>query len=288
MSNLVRLRGALFGLCLAALAAGAGLQPALAQFTSNNVTQEAWLDLSTLGAAAGNDCWGYVSPSGREYAMIGLSSATGFVEISDPGNPQILATLDGPPSTWRDIKVYQHYAYAVSEAGAGIQVFDLDDIDNGTIAYLGTVTTGGVNSTHNVAIDEVSGFLYRCGGGSNLGIRIYDLADPASPEFVGEWNTRYCHDAQVVTYESGPYAGRQIAFLCSGFNGGGVETGLDILDVTDKSNIIDLSRELYPNGAYSHQAWLSEDRQYLYLNDELDEDGVLPTTTFIIDVSDLE
>ena len=30
----------------------------------------------------------------------------------------------------------------------------------------------------------------------------------------------------------------------------------------------------YPNVAYSHQAWLTEDHRYLYMNDELDEMGV--------------
>jgi choice-of-anchor B domain-containing protein len=258
-------------------------------FPAQDVQLLAWLPVGEFpgGHNAANDCWGYVSESGREYAIIGLSNGTGFVDITTPTSPTIVASLPGPGSTWRDIKVYQTYAYAVSEGGDGIQVFDLSDIDGGTVTFVGNVLTGGTSATHNVALDEDSGFLYRCGGGGD-GLRIYDLSNPASPQFVAEWQTRYVHDAQVVTYDSGPYAGRQIAFLCSGFNGGSVETGIDILDVTDKSNIDDLSRLVYFGGAYSHQAWLSEDRQYLYLNDELDEDGSLPTTTFVIDVSDLE
>ncbi len=31
-----------------------------------------------------------------------------------------------------------------------------------------------------------------------------------------------------------------------------------------------LSLTPYPNLGYSHQCWLDDDRQYLYLNDELD------------------
>ena len=60
-------------------------------------------------------------------------------------------------------------------------------------------------------------------------------------------------------------------------------TGLDIYDVTDKSNMFRLSRTTYPNLIYCHQCWLSDDRQYLYLNDELDN----ANETVIFDVSDL-
>ena len=37
-----------------------------------------------LGSTAGNDCWGYVSGSGREYGIMGLSNGYGFVEVTDP------------------------------------------------------------------------------------------------------------------------------------------------------------------------------------------------------------
>ncbi len=256
-------------------------------FPSNDVTLLAWIPPGQFGASWANDCWGYVSPSGREYAIIGLSNSTGFVEVTNPGNAQIVATIAGPGSVWRDIKVYQTYAYAVSEAGSGIQVIDLSQIDEGTVELVNTVTTGGGPATHNVAINEDSGYLYRTGGGGN-GLRIYSLADPANPTFVASWPDRYVHDAQIVTYTEGPYAGKEIAFCCSGFNGGWVETGIDILDVTDKQDIQLLARYQYPFAAYSHQAWLSPDRQYLYLNDELNEqDFGLSSTTHIIDVSDL-
>ena len=137
------------------------------------------------------------------------------------------------------------------------------------------------------AINEESGFLYRCGGSSN-GLRIFSLADPANPEFVGMWPDRYVHDAQIVTMQTGPFAGREIAFCCSGFNGGQTETGLDIVDVTDKSNLVNLGRIVYPQGEYSHQCWLSADEQFIYLNDELEEQrrGGF-SRTVVLDVSDL-
>jgi choice-of-anchor B domain-containing protein len=236
-----------------------------------------------------NDCWGYTSPTGREYAILCLTAGTGFVEITTPAAPVVLATFDAFESTWRDAKVYQDHAYVVTEdGGGGIQVFDMSDIDSGNVTQLATVMEGGSGSSHNVALNEDTGFLYRCGGSGN-GLRIYDLSDPAAPEFVAEWNTRYVHDAQIVVMQDGPWAGREIAFCCGGYNGGWVETGLDIVDVTDKDDIQWLASYIYPEGVYSHQGWLSDDQQYFYLGDELDEDGVsVPTKTFVMDVSDLE
>ncbi len=257
------------------------------QFTSDNASLLSWVSGTELFQANGNDCWGYVSPSGREYALIGLSNGTGVVEVTSPSFPQVVAHIPGPGSLWRDIKTYQHYAYAVSEGGDGIQVIDLSGVDNGTVNLVNTVTSGGTTKSHNVAIDEVSGYLYRCGG-SGEGLRIYSLSNPQNPNYVGQWSSRYVHDAQVVTYTSGTYAGRQIAFICGGYGNGSGQTRFEILDVTNKSNIYTRDTVFYSNAAYAHQAWISPDRQYAYLNDEMDENGSLPTTTYVMDISNLD
>jgi len=92
------------------------------------------------------------------------------------------------------------------------------------------------------------------------------------------------HDCQVVTYHGGPYDGREIAFVFAGWDG-----NVDIVDVTDKENMFLLSRTTYRNPGYTHQGWLTEDRQHLFVSDELDEvnDGT-QTRTLVFDVSDLE
>ncbi len=259
-------------------------------FPAENTVLRSWISLPDFPSnpASGNDCWGWTSPAGREYALMGLDNGTAFVEVTDPGAPVIRDFVPGPTSLWRDVKTYEHYAYVVTEGTGGeLQVVDLSGLDaEGTVTLVTTVGGPGTSRTHNVAIDEVSGYLYRSGGGAE-GIRIYDLADPANPTWVATWSTRYVHDLQVVTYDSGPYAGRQIAYLCSGFNGGFVETGLTVLDVTDKSSLEVLDQAFWPSAAYSHQAWLNEDRTKLYLNDELDEQEFgLETTIHVFDVTD--
>ena len=239
------------------------------------------------GALTGSDCWGYTSPAGKEYAIICTSSGTTFFDISNPGDPRSVGTIAGPQVFWRDVKTFGSYAYIVSEAGPQLQVVDLSSIDSGVVSLVNSIDDGGYIDSHNVAIDVDSGFLYRLGGGNN-GLWIYDLnADPVSPPFVGSWTPYYVHDAQVVTYDSGPYTGREIAFCCSGLSGGFAATALRIVDVTDKANPTLLSTTMYPGGEYAHQGWLSGDRKFFYLDDEYDENP-LPTTTWVIDVEDID
>jgi choice-of-anchor B domain-containing protein len=256
-------------------------------FAAHNATLLSWLPLGEFGALSnGNDCWGYTSPSGREYALFGSSTGLHVVEITNPSDATIVGFINGPDSLWRGVKIYKTYAYVVSEGGSGIQVVNLANVDAGVVSLVNTITTGGTSKTHTIALDETSGFLYRCGGDDN-GLRMYSLANPASPSFVGSWNDRYVHEAQIKTYTSGPYAGKQIAFCCGGFNGGFQQTGLSIVDVTNKSNPIHMGQVTWPGARFSHQGWLSADSQLFFLDDELDENGVLPTTTYVIDVSNL-
>ncbi|MCY3001011.1 MAG: choice-of-anchor B family protein, partial [Planctomycetota bacterium] len=255
--------------------------------SSNGISLLSNLPLSAFGATSGADCWGYTSPSGREIALIGHSGGVGFVDISDPRHPVVIYNATGPNSLWRDVEIFGHHVYAVSEGGSGVLVYDMSNVDNGVVTQVGSITTGGTLSTHTVIIDTVSGYLYRCGGGSNIGLRIYDLnANPVNPPLVGQWLNLYVHEVLPITYTSGPYAGKQIAFACSGTGNGSGATRLSILDVTNKSNIT-LIREVYwPGAAYSHQCWVSDDRQYLYLDDELDEPSVA-TTVYVMNISNL-
>lgn len=258
---------------------------ALGQFDSENVSLYAHLNLGQFPSnpANGNDCWGYVSPSGREYALMGLEDALAVVEITTPSSPVIIGSISHNSSLWADVKVYQDHAYVVNESGGGMDVIDLGDVDNGNVTLVRRVT-GGLSTSHNLAIDTESGYLYLCGPNINGGDMVcYDLSTPSNPVRVGDYVGSYFHDAQAVTYTSGPYAGREIVFGCS------ENRGIDIVDVTNKSNMFRIARRSYPGVNYCHQGWLSDDRQYFYVNDELDElNGATATTrTIVFDVSDI-
>ena len=263
------------GLLTSAAAAGG--------FPAQNVELFSQIPLGDFGSnpSSMSDCWGYTSPSGREYALVALRNALAVVEVTDPAVPVIIDEIGHANCLWGDVKVFGDRCYVVNECAGGMDVIDLSDVDNGNVMLVQVFTDGGLNSSHNVAIDTLSGFLYLCDSNLNGGrLLAYDLSDPDNPSLAGQVSSAVgadCHDAQIVTYTSGPNAGKQIAFCA---NGG---TGMDIYDVTDKSNITRLSRSTYPNLVFAHQCWLSPDRQFLYLNDEAD--GI--NETVIFDVSDL-
>ena len=57
-----------------------------------------------------NDIWGYTSSSGREFALGGTTAGISIVEVTNPASPTKKQFIQGPYSTWRDLKTWEHYA----------------------------------------------------------------------------------------------------------------------------------------------------------------------------------
>jgi len=262
-----------------------------AGYPCSNVDLLSFTAGSALGGGDMNDIWGWTDPVyGTEYVLLGRTSGTAFVDISDPVNPLYLGNLpaSGSNSLWRDIKVDGNYAYIVSEAsGHGMQIFDLTklrNVINPPATFTEDAHYSGWGNAHNIVINEASDRAYGVGTNtSSGGLHIVDISDPLNPVIMGDFaGDGYTHDAQVVNY-IGPdaaYAGSEIAFACN-------ENSVTVIDVTDPTDAIQLSRTTY-NSQYTHQGWLTEDHKYFLSNDELDENYTgVNTTTFIWDVQDL-
>jgi choice-of-anchor B domain-containing protein len=282
-----------------------------AAFGCDGVDLVSFLPTQQIGGARGvrvNDIWGWTDPeTDREYAIVGRMDGTSFVDVTNPSNPVYIGDLpqhEGSQSSiWRDIKVFQNHAYVVADNAGdhGMQVFDLTqlrDFDGTPTTFEETAHYDRVNSAHNVVINTDTGFAYivGAGGGGETcggGLHMVNIQNPTQPEFAGcfadpstgRTGTGYTHDAQCVVYE-GPDAEHQGKEICIGAN----ETAISIADVTDKDNPVALSTASYPDHAYVHQGWLTEDHSYFFQNDELDEinGSVDSTRTLIWDVSDLD
>lgn len=250
-----------------------------------------------LGSEAGlNDIWGWTDPeTGKEYALVGKLDGTAFVDMTDALNPFLVGFLPTHTmaSTWRDIKVYADHAFIVSEApGHGMQVFDLGrlrDVNDPPEDFEADAHYDGFGNSHNIAINEATGFAYPIGTSLfSGGPHFIDIQDPLNPTLVGSFSEEgYSHDAQIVNY-NGPDEDHQGSEIYFGFHGNNSE-GLVIVDVTDKSDPEFLSRTGYDCQDYSHQGWISEDQRYCFLNDELDEGSFgYNTRTRIFDITDLD
>lgn len=280
-------------------------------FGCGDVDLLSFLPIADLGGDESvnlNDIWGWTDPdTDREYALVGRTNGTSFVDVTDPNNPVFLGDLPmtegATANAWRDIKVYDSYAFIVADnAGQhGMQVFDLRqlrDVPAPPVTFEETTIYDNIASAHNIVINETTGFAFAVGssgGGETCGggLHIIDIREPTSPAFIGCFadtatgrsGTGYTHDAQCVIY-NGPdteHLGKEICFNSN-------ETALSIADITDKENPLALSNASYPNVSYAHQGWLTEDHTHFYMNDELDElqGNVSHTRTLIWDVSDLD
>lgn len=252
------------------------------------------VQLPSIGGGTGNDLWGWRDPvTGKQYALVGRSNGTAFVDISDPENPVYVANLPthANTSTWRDIKTYQDHAYIVADfAGAhGMQVVDLTVLRNvkaPPVELSNTAHYDGFARAHNVVINEETGFAYAVGGNTcSGGLHMIDIRQPASPTFAGCFSADgYTHDAQCVIYR-GPDVKHKGKELCFASN----EDTVTIVDVTNKAEPVQLSRNGYEGRGYTHQGWLTEDHRYFVHDDEIDEQMFGHNTkTYVWDLSDLE
>ena len=255
------------------------------------------IPLEYFESVEGNDSWGWTdSFDGKEYALMGLDDGTAFVDISDPEVPLYLGKLPSATvnSSWRDIKVYEDYAFIVSEApGHGLQVFDLSKLRSLKTqqTFDSDLNFNAFGNAHNIAINKESGFAYVLG--SKLfdgGPAFIDINSPLNPSIVGGYSfSSYTHDAQVVKYHGPDTRFKEKEILFGSNSIGGENNQLIILDVTDKKKPELISSIEYSNAGYTHQGWISDDHKYFFLGDELDELKIgHRTKTRVFDIQNLE
>jgi choice-of-anchor B domain-containing protein len=287
-----------------------------------------------------NDLWGWTSPDGEEYALATNSGGIAIVRVTDPENPEFLGKIpsQSPGSfsnIWGDPATFGHYAYFVTEiVGSSIVIVDMSGLDaleaanspdDPLPAPTGFWNGGGYLGSHNIHINEASGFAYvagvrldgagnACGNPSpaRYNTLILDLtSDPANPDVVACLDNVGEHDFYAVNYV-GPdadYQGKEIAFVFDGRDRTGAAIGgfTEIWDVTDKANIVQIASFRLPGLVYSHNGWTTNEQDFLFIGDEIDElvlagwaftpffaqpvadpTNMPQTGTYIVDIRDLD
>ena len=284
-----------------------------ASYECDNIDLQSHIPLDAFNSSpsSANDIWGFVDMNNnREYALIGLHGATTVVDVTIPTAPIEVGSVQGGASTWRDIKVYQHfdqssnrykaYAYVTTEASQGLQVIDLSLLPD-SVSLASTISE--FTSAHNVylanvdyatglALENMSPYLYVAGSDKDGGAyRVFSLDDPTVPVLVATppMGTGYIHDATSLAITDPRTAdcnnGHNPCELLIDFN----EQTVDIWDMTDKNAPVKISSSGYPNSRYTHSGWWSQDKMTIFIQDELDERSFgLNTTLHALDISDLK
>jgi choice-of-anchor B domain-containing protein len=287
-----------------------------AGFPCNNMSLLAHIPLSDFPSApiSANDIWGHVDlNTDKEYAIIGLRNGVAVVDVTTSTSPEVIGSISGLSSSWRDIKVYQYfdsstlrwqaYAYSTTEANEGLTIIDLNDLENG----ISLVRRQSTDSTaHNIYISNLDYGLNVALTGQEPGVHIlgsnnfggsfrsYTLSDPETlgSTYTNSLGTRndYTHDASSLIIDDARaqtdcvQGDNSNCLVFLDFN----EDTLRLWDHTDKNQAIELGTSTYPNAEYTHSGWWSEDKQYVIVHDELDEQTHgLNTTLNIFDISSL-
>ncbi|MBC7775276.1 MAG: choice-of-anchor B family protein, partial [Phycisphaerae bacterium] len=204
--------------------------------------------------------------NGQEYALLGGSKGMIIVDITNPASPQQIVQIPAPEgavnngSSWKEIKVYQHYAYLVTEAGGGVQIIDLSNLPSATLVYHlykgdGAIA-GDLDEIHALHIDVTKGYLYTYGGNTAQGgTNVFDIkTDPYNPKYVGSFQQLgYIHDG---------YVDNDTLYACH------INAGImSMVDMTDKANPTVLGTVETP-GRFAHNSWITSDRTHVLTTDE--------------------
>jgi len=242
-------------------------------------TVETFCDVATFkfGTFGGTDCWGWTAPDGSEYAIMGVYNGIAFVNTT---TLQTVTTIAGPQNNcgsalWRDIKTYQHYAYAVSECTGtndGLMVMDLQYLPD-SVHFVGSfpISNLGYRTSHNLSIDTIEGYAY-CEGisSSNYSIFVLSLANPVNPVEVGHFGPSMgIHDI---------YASNDTVWVAEGSN-----PYWSIWDLGNKSNPQMITRVSVPVPGYVHNIWPTGDHNYVVTTEETSN-----KTIKVWDISDLQ
>jgi len=224
-----------------------------------------------------NDCWGYVDPAGREYAIIGSTMGTHIFNITNPASPKLVSFQKGKEASsavvHRDFKTYEHYLYAVCDEGnSSLQIFDLKYLPDSVHKVYDSQSI--CRRAHNIFIDNKR--LYFAGlsdiNGKGITLRVASLANPENPVIIKDLvpsGFTYVHDVFVR---------RDTAFLSSG------NPGLFIYNYTNASAPVLIgSLTNYPEQGYNHSSWVTADGKTLVFADETHGKGLK-----VYDISDMQ
>jgi len=259
------------------------------------------------------DVWGFVDlNSNREYAIVGFDTGTGVFDVTDAENPREVGFIDGQRTSWRDIKVYQFWnsstgrwnahAYVTTDGSSdGLFVIDLSGLPhriqqlNYNSDFTAAHNVYATNTDFGTGLSLSTNLPRLIIAGSNVNsgpYRSYSVSNPQTPSFEvmpGSGRSDYMHDAasMIITDNRKDTQCVNATSYCEvlfDFN----ESTFDIWDITDATNPVRLNSTSYANVEYVHSGWWSEDKQYLFVHDELDErNRFLNTTLRVFSLADL-
>lgn len=257
-------------------------------YPSLNITMLAHLDPETDNTGSDgrkySGCWGwYQAAKNKEYAIVGTSKQTYFIDVTVPTNPVIVDSVQAKHTgcTWREIKTYQNYCYMVSDQCQpnSLQIVDMKYLPDSVHIVHNDNTIFEI--CHTIFIDQDK--LY-CGsvknsaamGGGYSTMRVYSLATPSVPVLVRSLEQDV--SATVIDVVHDMFVRNDTVYASCGFK------GFQILKLT-AANTFSLMQSFtgYPYSGYNHSSSQTDNRKTMVITDEVPAS----TPAKVIDVTNI-
>ena len=195
------------------------------------------LTLNSTGVdVAGNVCF-----------VGGSRSGIGFVDVSDPTHPQLIAIARQEPVESQSVAYRNGYLYSGEWNAKCVSVWDCRDMkDIRRVVQLKLPSNGD-------GIWPVANWLYACTGWSTedkkkgarqrpgqMGLSVLDISDPTAPKSVGRVDFEWCRGAGLDMWI--PRSSGNLVFCAQNLS------GLYAVDVADKAHPRILDRWILPAG----------------------------------------
>ncbi len=231
-----------------------------------------WNDSSLIGSSqynnTYNEIWG-LAINNKEYAVIGTTRGTHFIDVTDPTDVYEAYVIDGatmgPAVVHRDYHDLNGYLYIVCDEGLNstLQIVDISTLPNQPIVIYDNNEI--IHRAHNIFIDTTAQRLWALSlqdANGPSGYAIWDISNPIDPSLLKRSNTI---GPLIVSTVHDAYIDDNKAFLNCGLD------GLIIADFTDLDNVQvlgNLETSDYPQSGYNHSGWPSADGNFYFFADE--------------------
>lgn len=212
-----------------------------------------------------NGCWGwYQSSLNKEYAIVGSSSGTYFIDVTAPASPSVSAFVPGISGvTVREVKTYQNYCFITCDYGTAptLQIVDMSTLPATVTVVHNSNTLFASGHTHWIDGDKlyVGGITYANNTGSSM--NIYSIATPSAPVLLRELK----QDFPFISYVHDMYVRRDTIYASCG------NQGLYVFKYNNSTNTFTQLGSFtgYAASAYNHSSVLTQDGKHLLFCDEV-------------------
>jgi choice-of-anchor B domain-containing protein len=241
-------------------------------YPSQNMTLMSHIDPQSTSIGVGSDsrrysgCWGWAQTSkNKEYAIVGSSTGTWFIDVSNPAAPIICDSVSGRYGcTWREIKTYQNYCYVASDDGAPntFQIIDMSYLpDSVHVVHKGTTY---FERGHTIWIDGNKlyvGSETKPNGGGYRSMTVYSLANPAAPQFL----RALASDIPAISVVHDMFVKNDTVYASC------ANQGLRVIKFNTITNTFSQLGTLtnYPGSGYNHSTYITQNSKYLVMCDEV-------------------